>query len=215
MDELIVGVNLFAICLALALVEVHIEGPHGWAAKLPTWRLDKPWIRNLTNGKPITGYHVYINFVILAFIHFPLVWSEWTLVGELRVLSQYFLIAVYWDFLWFVANPHFGLRRFKSSNIWWHRKWLFGMPMDYLVGTVLSAALWFAADRLEPGEGALLPLADWIGAEVLLPGAMTIGQWGQLLGVIVALTAVTALVVELMPKKPGNPNQPDAQPVHE
>ena len=29
MDELIVGVNLFAVCLFLALLEVHIEGPHG------------------------------------------------------------------------------------------------------------------------------------------------------------------------------------------
>jgi hypothetical protein len=183
MDEWIVGFNLFAVCLALALFEVQIEGPHGWAEKLPTWRIDKPWIRKLTNGKPITGYHVYLNIVILAFIHYPLVWSEWSWAAELRVLSQYMIIAVYWDFLWFVANPHFGLRRFKRENIWWHHKWTFKfMPNDYVAGTVASLVLWMFAD-------------------VLSRGRWTLGAWGLQIGIIIGLTAVTALIFELRPKK--------------
>ena len=184
MDQLIVGVNLFAVCLFLALLEVHIEGPHGWAEKLPTWRFDRPWLRKLTNGKYITGYHVYMNLVILGFLHYPLVLSQWTLVGELRVLSEFFLVAVWWDFLWFVVNPHFGLRRFKSENIWWHKNWILGMPKDYPTGTVVSAALWFIAWRLHPAAGT----------------GMT--GWLILLGVIVALTVLTAVFVEVIrPRK--------------
>lgn len=180
MDELIVGVNLFAVCLFLALLEVHIEGPHGWAVSLPTWRFDRPWVRKLTNGKPITGYHVYMNLVILGFLHYPLILSQWTLVGELRVLSQFFLVAVWWDFLWFVINPHFGLRRFKSKNIWWHKQWIAGMPMDYPMGMIVSAALWFYADWAKPGLGT------------------SFTEWLKLVGIIVALTAVTAAITEVL-----------------
>ncbi|MCC7508076.1 MAG: hypothetical protein IT464_01715 [Planctomycetes bacterium] len=183
MDELFVGVNLFLVCLALALVEVHIEGPHGWAAKLPTWRIDKPWIRRLTNGKPITGYHVYINLVILAFLHYPVIVSKWTLAGELRVLSQYMLIAVWWDFLWFVTNPYFGLRRFKSANIWWHKKWVLGMPADYPTGMIVSAALWFGADMLQRAPRT------------------TMGEWATLVGVIVGLTLLTAAAASRLPRR--------------
>jgi hypothetical protein len=198
MDDWIVGFNLFAVCLALALFEIQIEGPHGWAEKLPTWRLDKPWIRKLTNGKPITGYHVYLNIVILAFIHYPVVWSEWTWVAELRILSQYMIIAVYWDFLWFVANPHFGLRRFKRANIWWHHKWALGiMPLDYVMGTVVSAALWLAADGLE------------FGAAAYAPGGTTMTAWALLVGIVIGLTGLTAAIVELIPRRrPPAPTVP-------
>lgn len=185
MDELIVGVNLFAICLALALLEVHIEGAHGWAEKLPTWRFDRPWLRKLTNGKPITGYHVYINFVILGFLHYPLILSQWTFVGELRVLSQYLLVAVWWDFLWFVLNPHFGIRRFKQANIWWHKQWIAGMPMDYPMGTICSAALWFYADWAKPGIGT------------------SITSWLKLLGILAVMTALTATWTELRKRLTG------------
>ncbi|MCA8912984.1 MAG: hypothetical protein KDB82_14890 [Planctomycetes bacterium] len=182
MDELIVGVNLFAVCLFLALLEVHIEGPHGWAEKLPTWRIDKPWIRKLTNGKPITGYHVYVNLVILGFLHYPVILSKWTFVAELRTLSEYFLVAVWWDFLWFVTNPHFGLRRFKSENVWWHKQWVGRIPMDYFMGTIVSAALWLYADWAHPTIDS------------------SIRKWFVLVGVIVGLTVITAGVVEALKK---------------
>ncbi|MCB9894348.1 MAG: hypothetical protein H6839_07860 [Planctomycetes bacterium] len=194
MDELIVGVNLFAICFVLAAMEVHIEGPNGWATTLPTWRFDRPWLRKLTNGKPITGYHVYINLVILGFLHYPLILSKWTFVGELRILSQYLMVAVWWDFLWFVINPHFGIRRFKSKNVWWHKQWIAGMPMDYPMGTICSAALWFWADWLQPGP------------------AITIFAWAKLLGIVIGLTALTAVVMEIIGRhRPGKP-LPDGQP---
>jgi hypothetical protein len=180
MDEIIVGINLFVACLALAYLEVQIEGPHGWAEKLPTWKIDTPWIRKLTNGKPITGYHVGMNAVILAFVHLPLAWNEWSMAFELRTLSYFFIIAVWWDFLWFLINPHYGIRRFKTENIWWHDKWILGIPKDYYVGTFVSVLCWLLADLATPGP------------------AITLVTWCMVAGVVVGGTFASGLVVEVL-----------------
>src|SRR5437762_293551 len=85
---------LFAYALLFALVEIEIEGPHGWAEKLPTWYRVSPWYARLMavvlSGKPATGYHVtMVPLSILSFhlgLAFGLPWS-WTL--EARLLAAY------------------------------------------------------------------------------------------------------------------------------
>jgi hypothetical protein len=38
------------------------------------------------------------------------------------------------DFLWFVLNPAYGIRRFRKQHIWWHSPtWWWIMPRDYWV----------------------------------------------------------------------------------
>jgi len=32
------SIYLFVVALVLAFLEVQIEGKHGWASKLPTWK---------------------------------------------------------------------------------------------------------------------------------------------------------------------------------
>lgn len=127
----------FAICWALAKLEIHIEGGAGWAENLPTWRWGPEWFLNLSNGKPVTGYHVYMNLLLLLFLHYPLV-GAWTPAGEARALSVYFQFAFVWDFLWFMLNPAFGWRRFRRGEVWWFRRWLGRFPADYYTGAALS-----------------------------------------------------------------------------
>jgi hypothetical protein len=38
---------LLASATAFALLEIQIEGRHGWAENLPTWRIDNRWTRRL------------------------------------------------------------------------------------------------------------------------------------------------------------------------
>jgi hypothetical protein len=38
---------VLAMAVIFAKVEIHIEGPHGWAAKLPTWRIEDHWLLRL------------------------------------------------------------------------------------------------------------------------------------------------------------------------
>ena len=70
--------------------------------------------------------------------------KEAILRGEARALSFTLLLWFVEDFLWFVFNPKWGVRRFRRDQIWWHApKWWWFMPRDYwtysLVGGFLYA----------------------------------------------------------------------------
>lgn len=172
---LAMGFYFFAIAWVLAQLEIQIEGPHGWAEKLPTWRWDSPAVLRWA-GKPVTGYHVYLLTFILLFIHFPLLSQGWTPEGEGVTLSLFFLLAVFWDFLWFVCNPHFGLSRFNASQVWWFKRWMLGLPSSYFVGLLLSVTAYMV-----PG---LLPGST-------LTWASRAQQWGSVFAVLLAGTLVT------------------------
>ena len=138
---------LFAYALLFAAVEIEIEGPHGWAERLPTWfrvstrpaRVYRWFMR----GKPLTGYHA-VMFVLPAWsFHLGFVSGvPWSWAAEAGTLAAYLAWVVTWDFLWFVLNPHFGWERFRPSDVWWHRSpWLARVPLDYWSAVVMSVAL--------------------------------------------------------------------------
>lgn len=136
--------------LFFAMTEIQIEGAHGWAASLPTWRIEKHWLLDIFwGGRAMTGYHAWVfPFMLLAF-HLPLAVNgtvSWRL--EARCLGSLMLFWIVEDFLWFVLNPAYGLARFNSQSIPWHRHWLVGMPVDYLVFTVVGGGLlWWSFQR--------------------------------------------------------------------
>ena len=133
---LAVGAYLFLIAFALAHLEIQIEGPHGWAAKLPTWRWDSRSVRRWL-GKPVTGYHVWLMAVILLLLHAPQFYGgSWE--READLLAMFFFLTVTWDFLWFACNRHFGVARFRKGQVWWFRAWALGVPREYFVGIALS-----------------------------------------------------------------------------
>lgn len=139
---LLIWITLMAILFAQ--LEIQIEGPHGWAANLPTWRLPKSSVfRTLFGGREVTGYHVFaFSFMAVAF-HLPLaLLAQFTLPLEARILAS---LAVFWileDFLWFAMNPAFGLSRFRPMHVPWHPYWFLGVPVDYLVMSVGATALY-------------------------------------------------------------------------
>lgn len=134
---------LFAIAFLLAILEIQIEGKHGWAERLPTWRWDSPLIRKWA-GKPITGYHVCLVSLILLFVHLPVFEGRWTWTKEAETLSFFFLLAVFWDFLWFVCNPHYGWSKFRAGEVWWFPKWWGRFPVPYYYSVAISGVLWTA-----------------------------------------------------------------------
>lgn len=155
MSEIIMNLNLiiqtlyvFLWCLCLAAFEVQIEGKYGWAAKLPTWRPSPAkWsakiFRGVMSGKDLTGYHLLVYSLVVVFLHYPYFAGQaWDWSSELGTLAFFFLISIVWDFLWFVLNPHYGLRRFKSKYIWWHKKWFLFMPVGYYFSLIISACLY-------------------------------------------------------------------------
>src|SRR5687768_11796653 len=116
-----------------AMLEIQIEGPHGWAAKLPTWRLNNPLVRWIYGPAGLTGYHVWAFLSTMLFFHAPFLWAPWSVRLELRVLGAYLLFWLIEDFLWFLLNPHFGLRKFRPEIAVWHGRWFLGFPLLYWI----------------------------------------------------------------------------------
>jgi hypothetical protein len=105
-----------------AKMEIEIEGRDGWAAKLPTWKIEKHILLDIfMGGRPLTGYHAWaFTFVFTAF-HLPFFWAgAWNWRGECHVEAATLVFWVIEDFLWFVLNPHYGWSRYHQKEIWWH-----------------------------------------------------------------------------------------------
>jgi hypothetical protein len=141
---------LFWLAFCFAKVEIAIEGRHGWAESLPTWRLPAThWAsRIFFGGRPATGYHVWLQLFMLSVFHLPYLLSPVRLATELEILAFFVLFWVIEDFLWFVLNPEFGLRKFTKANIPWHPHWWLFAPSEYFVFAVIGVVLYVAAERM-------------------------------------------------------------------
>ena len=130
----------YLIGLALALLEIEIEGADGWAKNLPTKKIKVWWYQKV--GKEITGYHLVLQIFLLLFMHLPMVLENrfsWEL--EILIISQYLFFMIYWDYLWFVLNPYFQLKNFKPGGVPWHTAWILGLPLEYWLGIIAGLFL--------------------------------------------------------------------------
>jgi hypothetical protein len=141
----VIGTAAFTLMLAFmfAHVEVEIEGAHGWATSLPTWRVEHHWLLDLLwGGRPMTGYHAWVFPFIALFFHFPMVFRGfWSWRAQVRAIACIMLFWVAEDALWFIINPAFGMARFTPANVPWHRHWWGPAPVDYWVFAPLCVVL--------------------------------------------------------------------------
>jgi hypothetical protein len=185
---------LCVLALVMALVEIEIEGPYGWAENLPTpYRVSGPIARLfglVLGGKPLTGYNLLMFAATLVAFHLPFAFgAPWTAARELALLAAWIAWSALWDFLWFLLNPAYGWRRFRPGNVWWHSRWLWRLPLDYSVAVAASLVLALAAQIVVWGEpagdasasGRLAPLA----AQALLLAAFAV--WALLAGLVAPL----------------------------
>lgn len=132
-----------------AMLEIQIEGPHGWAASLPTWRVEKHWLLDLFwGGRALTGYHAWaFSFMLLVF-HLPqFMTGEFSWKAEARALGCVMIFWIVEDALWFVLNPAFGLSALTPERVPWHKHWLLGVPTDYVTFSVVGGLLVWYSDR--------------------------------------------------------------------
>ena len=140
--------SLFLFCLILASLEAQAEGEAGWAANFPTWRpAGSRWYarfyKKFMSNKDMTGYHLSVFSLVLIFLHYPyFVNRNWSFSSELTTISFFFLVAIIWDFLWFVINPRYDFGAFWTEHVWWHKRWFLHLPIDYWFGFMLSALLY-------------------------------------------------------------------------
>jgi len=149
----------------MAALEVEIEGPFGWAERLPTWYRCRGAAARIygmfMGGRPLTGYHCWVFLLSLYFVHAGLLRPpRWTLIDEVTALSRYFVLAVQWDFLWFVLNPVFGWKGFRRERIWWHcGRWWGRFPRDYYLAVFIAVSLSGVEAFL---QSSLVPLCRYL-----------------------------------------------------
>ncbi|MEO6728901.1 MAG: hypothetical protein ABIM99_03185 [Candidatus Dojkabacteria bacterium] len=114
-----------------AMMEIQIEGKDGWAAALPTWRY-KIYLKYIWE-REITGYHFFLMSFILVLLHSVFIFFPWTIGIEFRILAFFLILGVIEDFLWFILNPAFGLKKFNRIEVPWHSMWFLGIPTFYWV----------------------------------------------------------------------------------
>jgi hypothetical protein len=134
-----------------AQVEIQIEGAAGWAAALPTWRIESHWLLDLFwSGRPMTGYHAWVFPFIALVFHLPIfLHGRWSWRVEARIVASIMLFWVIEDALWFVLNPAFGWGKFSAGSIPWHKHWWMGLPVDYWISTVVGIVLFAWSYRVK------------------------------------------------------------------
>jgi hypothetical protein len=170
---------LFFIIFTLSSLEVQTEGKNGWNKNLPTWRIKSTIYTFIMGGKELTGYIFYMLIFIILFLHFPFFAGvEWTIAAELETIMIFFLFSVFWDFLWFVLNPFYGISKLKKKYVWWHKKWIGNIPFEYPLGIFVA----FLVSLLDYPEGVI--------------------KWGLALGIFSVLTLIIVVINQLMRKDP-------------
>ena len=138
------------VAVVMALFEIQIEGANGWAAALPTWRLNLNfsflgmWG---TGEKPLTGYHVYLWLFSFILPHFGFLFEKWTWKKELFLLAFYAFFTTIEGLLWFVLNPAFGWQKFHYGIAWYKEFWLLGIPSEYWWRFAVASVLYLLANR--------------------------------------------------------------------
>jgi hypothetical protein len=170
---------LFAWAFGLAAIEIEIEGGRGWAENLPTWFRKRGVVGRVygtaMGSRPLTGYHVFAFTIPLLLLHLPFVSGvHWTLAAELMVLATYFSLAVVWDYLWFVLNPAYTVKRFRRGAVWWFEvPWIWRFPLDYYLGIAFSIVL-AGLGAVAAGHAEPLRRQLWFLAGLVILVALTV-----------------------------------------
>lgn len=148
MDIILTNIYIFVMAVVLAVLEIQIEGAHGWAKNLPTWRPKNPnfftkLYKGVMSGKEMTGYHLSMFALVFLIFGLPYVFGmPLTLEDGFKTFSFYLLFCAVWDFYWFVLNPWYPLSKFKKEHLDFHHPtWFLGIPTDYWGATMVSLVL--------------------------------------------------------------------------
>ncbi len=135
----------------MALFEIQVEGANGWAANLPTWKVNihLPLLGFWWNsrGKPLTGYHVYLQLLTFLLPHFIFLYSKWTLKKELNLISFYAFFSTFEGLLWFVFNPAWGWQKFRLGIPWYQEAWALGLPAEYWLRFGFASVLYYFSQK--------------------------------------------------------------------
>lgn len=181
------AVYLFVLATILSLIEIQIEGNDGWADMLPCWHpRPENWAVKLYSriigGKEVTGYHIFLNIFLFVVLHLPFFTGvKWGFAKEMEVFSLYFLFWICEDFLWFLWNDWYGLKRFHRETILWHKHWIGPVPRDYFVEVGVSAIFALGAVAFREKDLVQSFVNGWVRTVLILGGLILVSCLIQLI----------------------------------
>lgn len=138
-EYLVLVVELMAFS-ALSLAEAEIEGKYGGGGKNAKIFKIGPF--------RVRRYHFFMNFVVTPlFVLLALTVGGFDLKLLGVLVSGAFIGGLFQDFLWFVVNPNYGIKKFNSKDAYWLVWWKFGkfeLPYFYILNPILAIIIWFA-----------------------------------------------------------------------
>lgn len=166
-----VGIFTTWTAVALAVLEIEIEGVRGWAADLPTWKHSSV----LCGRKPLTGYHVALAVMMISVTLTGVVtggslWNQDQVPNLFSSLSVFVWVMLNEDSYWFVLNYKFwiALRDGEAED---HFGSLASRMRLYAALFFIASALWFIAFALHGDSWA-----DGAGAWGFYLLTMALGQ---------------------------------------
>jgi hypothetical protein len=139
-----IKIILFILFLAalLAKLELQIEGKKaGWALRLPCWKTENKCTNWLLGNKPLTGYHVWLLTTFFFIFHSPYLFISFDIKKELTLLGLFCWFWIAEDWFWFLENNFYGLRNFRPGRIFWHKRWVWFLPVSYIWGIIIGTIL--------------------------------------------------------------------------
>ena len=144
-------INVLAIALWPALLEIWMEKDKGWGADLPkdTWygriigenNAFMQWLTKTIGIPYFFGYAISMYFFLVPVT--LLLEYHFFLRDGFFLLAVYFAVLAVEDFLWFVLNPYFSslreLLKGPHGNIWWHKRWIKISGNSYLPASYFSS----------------------------------------------------------------------------
>lgn len=145
MKTIYTSIFTYIYALLFSLLEIEIEGKNGWGKKIPTFTIKKGIFKNFT------FYHLIMNLIVITTNTFHIFlyqgFSKRTLMYAIYNVILWFFTE---DFLWFVLNPYFTLKKYNKESISWHsnQPWIFGMPFhNYICLFILGLVTYLLNDK--------------------------------------------------------------------
>jgi len=140
--DLVLNIYVFALGILWALVMASAEGPIGWGGNGNIMKSNK-WLFNclklFTFGRPLHPLPLFAIITFTISFAFPAIWNyskdlPFSVLAWGELVAYFALFAIHEDFIWFLVNPHFGLKKFNKIDAAWHPRWFLGLPIDYWIG---------------------------------------------------------------------------------
>ena len=151
--DLLLNIFIFVYGFLWALTMVNAEGLVGWGGVSPAWKLDtRRWYSFLfwpfAQGRPVNFLPVSAIMTFTVSFLLPVIWNinkniPFTLINFGELVSYFIIFAILEDFIWFLINPYYGLRKFNKQIVTWHPRWLGFLPTDYWIALVIYIIVGF------------------------------------------------------------------------